>query len=231
MSALLDRIKLSQMVNGNDLVDYYQNNTKFMYDNYSKSDDDCRAISKSDIRDGGFYFIHYMDDSNWMKWSPIFCCDYRKFSNMIVILGVNFNFIPLEIRSSIFDKFITESNFLDNSFLEVNFQGMYSELLKYGFEYSIQEYNVAQIKMVHRISLDLLPRFLYSSHPKNTYDPKKLVQIWQTKLDTKAQRHQEMITSILKDFYDVNNDISEQYDVLRDHITRIQTSYQKYGKN
>jgi len=106
---------------------------------------------------------------------------------------------------------------------------MYTELLRYGFEYSIQEYNVAQIKLVHKISLDLLPRFLYSSHPKNTYDPKKLVQIWQTKLDTKAQRHQEMITSILKDFYDVNNDISEQYDALRDHITRLQTSYKKYG--
>lgn len=230
MGALLDRVKLSQLVHGTDLVDFYRNNTLFMYDKYSKSEEDCKAISKSDIRDGGFYFIQYMDDSNWMKWSPIFCCDYRKFSNMIVILGVNFNFIPLEIRSSVFDKFITEKDFEKNNFLEVNFQGMYTELLRYGFEYSIQEYNVAQIKLVHKISLDLLPRFLYSSHPKNTYDPKKLVQIWQTKLDTKAQRHQEMITSILKDFYDVNNDISEQYDALRDHITRLQTSYQKYGK-
>jgi len=230
MGSLLDRVKLSQLVHGTDLVDFYRNNTLFMYDKYSKSEEDCKAISKSDIRDGGFYFIQYMDDSNWMKWSPIFCCDYRKFSNMIVILGVNFNFIPLEIRSSVFDKFITEKDFEKNNFLEVNFQGMYTELLRYGFEYSIQEYNVAQIKLVHKISLDLLPRFLYSSHPKNTYDPKKLVQIWQTKLDTKAQRHQEMITSILKDFYDVNNDISEQYDALRDHITRLQTSYKKYGK-
>ena len=78
-------------MNGTDLVDYYRNNTLFMYDKYSKSESDCEAISKEDIREGGFYFLYYMDDSNWMRYSPIFCCDWRKFSNMIVILGVNFN--------------------------------------------------------------------------------------------------------------------------------------------
>ena len=107
---------------------------------------------------------------------------------------------------------------------------MYTELIKYGFEYAIQEYNVAQIKIVHRISLELLPRFLYSSHPKNTYDPKKLLEIWETKLDTKEQRHKEIITSVLKDFYDVKDEISEKYNVLKDHIERLRKSYEKYGK-
>jgi len=45
-----------------------------------------------------------------------------------------------------FDKFITEKDFEKNNFLEVNFQGMYTELLRYGFEYSIQErYSVLTI--------------------------------------------------------------------------------------
>ena len=165
-----------------------------------------------------------------MKYSPIFCCDWRKFGNMIVILGVNFNFIPLELRTRIFDKFIKEEDFEKNSFLEVDFKGMYTELLKYGFEYSIQEYNVAQIKLVHRISLELLPRFLNSSHPKNTYDPVKLMEIWETKLSTKEQRHKEIISSVLKDFYYVNKDISEGYKELGNHISRLRKSYQKYGK-
>jgi len=149
---------------------------------------------------------------------------------MIIVLGVNFNFIPLELRSRIFDKFITEKNFEKNEFIEVNFKGMYSELLKYGFEYAIQEYNVAQIKIVHKISLELLPRFLYSSHPKNTYDPKKLLEIWETKLETKEQRHKEIITSVLKDFYEVRDEINEKYDALRGHIERLRDSYEKYGK-
>jgi hypothetical protein len=230
MGFLKERVKLNRLVFGTDLIDYYRNNTKFMYEKYSESDEDCKAISKEDIQVGGFYHLHYLDDSNWMKWSPIFCCDYRKFSNMIIILGVNFNFIPLELRDSVFDKFITEENFEKNQIIEVNFKGMYTELLKYGFEYAIQEYNVAQIKIVHRVSLELLPRFLYSSYPKNTYDPKKLMEIWETKLETKEQRHKEIITSVLKDFYDIKNEIGEKYDALREHIDRLRTSYEKYGK-
>jgi hypothetical protein len=230
MAALEERVKLSKLVNGKDIVDFYQKNTNFMYFKYLESNEECKSIDKSDIRTGGFYFLHYLDDSNWMRWSPIFCCDWRKFNNMIVILGVNFNFIPLELRSRIFDKFIREEDFEKNSFLEVNFRGMYSELIKIGFEYAIQEYNVAQIKAVHRISLDLLPRFLFSSHPKNTYDPNKLMEIWQTKLETKEDRHKEMVTSILEDFYDINKDISDSYKELGDHIKRVRSSYEKYGK-
>ncbi len=230
MGALLERVKLSQLVFGKDIVDFYTKNTTFMYNKYQNSSDDCKAIAKEDIQVGGFYFLQYMDDSNWMKWSPIFCCDYRKLSNMIVILGVNFNFIPLELRAKIFDKYIKEDNFKGNDILDVNFQGMYSALLSYGFEYAIQEYNVAQIKIIHRIDLELLPRFLFSSYPKNTYDPKKLMQIWDAKLDAREDRHKEIITSTLSDFYDVKNEISGKYDVLRDHISRIQASYEKYGK-
>lgn len=231
MGALKDKLQLEQKVFGSDIVDFYRKNTTFMYDKYSKSDDDCVSISKEDIQVGKFYFLHYMDDSNWMRWSPIFCCDYRKFKNMIVILGVNFNFIPLEIRLSIFDKFITEDNIKEDSTLEVDFKGMYSELLRYGFEYSIQEYNVAQIKLAHQVSLNLLPRFFYSSYPKNTYDPKKLMEIWKTKLSDKEERHREIISSVLSDFYDVNKEISFQYNALKDHISRLQQSYGKYGKS
>lgn len=229
MGALEERVKLSQSVFGRDLVSFYQKNTTDMYYKYQKSEKDCPAIAKEDIRTGGFYFLHYMDDSNWMKWSPIFCCDYRKLSNMIIIMGVNFNFIPLELRNRIFDKFITDKNFKENDFLEVDFKGMYSELLRVGFEYSIVEYNVAQIKQVHRIHLELLPRFLYSSHPKNTYDPNKLMEIWRIKIKTKEKRHQEMTLANLKEFYEVRDEISEKYKELGDHINRLQTSLQKYG--
>lgn len=229
MGALLERIKLEQLVYGGNIVDFYKLNSQFMYDNYQKSDDSCKSISKEDLRVGGFYFLHYMDDSNWMKWSPIFCCDVKMMSNLTVLLGVNFNFIPLEIRGNLFDKFITEKNFENNDIIEVNFKGMYSELLRYGYEYAIQEYNTSQIRVAHRISLELLPRFLYSSYPKNKYDPNKLVEIWEAKLDSKEKRHQEIISSNIKDFYTMKEDILSKYQELGDHIKRVQKSYQKYG--
>lgn len=230
MGALTERVKLSKLVYGRDLVDYYQKNTLYMYERYLQSSSECRVINKEDLQVGKFYFLHYKDDSNWMKWSPIFCCDFRNFSNMIVILGVNFNFIPLELRDTIFDKFILEKNFVDDDALEVNFKGMYTELLRLGFEYSIQEYNVSQIISVHKISLELLPRFLYSSYPKNKYDPNKLMEIWQTKMETKEQRHKEITLTLLNEFYEVNKEISDKYEALKPHIERVRNSFIKYGR-
>jgi hypothetical protein len=178
---------------------------------------------------GAFYFLHYLDDSNWMKYSPIFTVDVKKFSNLIILHAVNFNFIPLEIRSTIFDKYMTVGNFDNDTPLVVDFKGVYGELLKYGFEYAIVEYNLAQIQIVHKISMELAPRFLYSQHPINKYDPKKLYGIWNAKISDKADRNKEMSNALIKDFYTASDDIMENYTQLKDHINRIQRSINKYG--
>jgi hypothetical protein len=107
---------------------------------------------------------------------------------------------------------------------------MYNEIRKLGFEYALMEFNAIQLVRVHRISLELLPRFLYSQHPINKYDPNKLIEIWAAKIGKRDERHKEIMTSALDDFYDVNKEISEKYNVMKDHIKRLQTSLTKYGK-
>lgn len=228
MGALQERIDLNQKVFGTDIVDFYKNNTLFMYEKYSKSDDMCESVSISDISVGNFYFLHYHDPSNWMKYSPIFTVETKQLKDMKIVMSLNFNFIPIEIRGRIFDKFISEKMFENDSKLEVDFKGIYTELLKYGFEYSLVEYNAIQISLVHKINLELLPRFLYSSHPKNKYDPKKLMEIWTTKLKTREKRHQELITSNLMDFYEAESLINDKYDALFGHIQRLQSSFNKF---
>ena len=228
MGALQERIKLNQKVFGKNIVDFYKSNVIFMVDKYSKSDDMCTAISISDITTGRFYFFHYQDPSNWMKYSPVFVVGFKQIRDLKIILALNFNFIPLEIRAGIFDKFIIERNFKDDDSLEVDFQGVYRELLKFGFEYSIVEYNAIQLNLVHQINLELLPRFLYSSHPKNIYDPNKLMEIWTKKLESRKERHEEMMSVILSEFYDVTGAISEKYEQLESHIKRLQNSLNKF---
>lgn len=229
MGELIERIKLSNLVHGNGIVDNFKNNSLFFYDAYNKSDKNITNIQVGKVQIGGFYFLHYLDDSNWMRYSPIFTVDFKKFGNIIMIHGINFNFIPLEIRSSIFDKYITEKDFDNDNLLNVSYEGVYKELLHYGFEYAIVEYNLAQVKSVHKICMDLVPRFLYSQHPINKYDPKKLYQIWEAKLGNRDTRHNELSKSLIKDFYTVSDDIMENYTVLKDHIKRIQKSLEKYG--
>lgn len=230
MAELLERIKLSNLVHGDGIVENFKNNSLFFYNAYSKSDENIMNIPIGKIQLGGFYFLHYMDDSNWMKYSPIFTIDFKKFENLIIIHGVNFNFIPLEVRAAIFDKFIIEEDFENDRLLKVTYEGMYRELLKYGFEYAIVEYNMAQVKAVHKISMSMVPRFLYSQHPINKYDPKKLYEIWEAKIGEQGERHKEMSKSLIDDFFTASDDILDNYKVLKNHILRIQKSLDKYGQ-
>ena len=48
--------------------------------------------------------------------------------------------------------------------------------------------------------------------------------------ESKAKQFDELET-IISEFYDVNNEISDKYNVMRDHIKRLQTSLNKYGKS
>ena len=215
MGELLERVKLNNLVYGNGIVENYKNNSLYFYNKFSKSDDEVTSMNVGQMQLGGFYHLHYMDDSNWMRYSPIFTADFKKFENLIVIIGINFNFIPLEVRVSIFDKYIKEEDFEKNTLLEVDFQGVYKELLQYGFEYALVEYNLQQVQLVHKINMEAVPRFLYSGHPKNKYDPKKLYEIWNDKLSSRADRDAEMSKALIKDFYQISDDIKENYKLLK----------------
>ena len=68
MAELLERVKLNLLVNGNGIVENFKNNSLFFYEKYNQSSPDCQSINISDIYPGGFYFFHYLDDSNWMKY-------------------------------------------------------------------------------------------------------------------------------------------------------------------
>jgi hypothetical protein len=230
MSELLERVKLNNLVYGDGIAENYKNNSLYFYNKFSKSDNEVTSMNVGQMQLGGFYHLHYMDDSNWMRYSPIFTVDFKKFENLIVIIGINFNFIPLEVRVSIFDKFIKEEDFENNTLLEVDFQGVYKELLQYGFEYALVEYNLQQVQLVHKINMSVVPRFLYSGHPKNKYDPKKLYEIWSAKLDSRADRDAEMSKALIKDFYQISDDIKENYKLLKGHADRIRRSLEKYGR-
>jgi hypothetical protein len=229
MGVLLDKLNLSLLVNGNGVPDNFKNNSIYFYEKYQTSTEEVENISISDIYPGNFYFFHYYDDSNWMQYAPVFVVDYKKFEDKIILIAINFNFIPIELRVKLFDKFITEKDIEQEKPLNVDFKGAYLELLKIGFEYSLVEFNSKQIKFVHKISLSVLHRFLYHQHPIVKYDPNKLMSIWEVKLQTKEQRHKEIMIMALDEMYNIEQDISMKYEQMKGHIKRIQKSIEKYG--
>ena len=82
----------------------------------------------------------------------------------------------------------------------------------------------------HKINLEILPRFLYSQHPKNKYDPKKLIQIWKKKAETSGERDSEMTQLTMEDLYNFDKDFTQKFSSLEGHIKRIRASVEKYGK-
>ena len=229
MGELLERSKLGAMVYGAGTFENYQNNSLYFYEKYSQSDEFVTNVNPGSIQLGGFYHLHYMDDSNWMKYSPIFTVDFRKFGNNLMVFGINMNFLPIEVRISLFDKYMVEDDFEKDRLLNVNFDGAYSGLRSFGFEYAIVEYNVAQIKLAHKIKMDKVPRFLYAGHPKNKYDPGKLYGIWEAKLGNREKRDHEMNKLTMDKFTDMNKEFDGELFILKNHVERIKRSMSKYG--
>jgi hypothetical protein len=229
MGELLERSKLGELVYGAGLLENYKNNSLYFFSKFKESDKFVTSINPKNIQPGGFYFFHYKDDSNWMKYSPLFVIDFKKFSNILLVYAINLNFLPIELRFTIFDKFITEDDLDKDRLLDVDFDGVYKELRSLGFEYAIVEYNFAQIKLCHKINMELSPRFLYSGHPINKYDPKKLYSIWQAKLEHRTERDSEMSTLLVNDFLKMKDEAYQELSALKGHVERLRRSISKYG--
>lgn len=221
MGYFMEKAKLSALVNGNGLAENFKKNSIRLVEQYSKSSNDIKNIPVKNIFPGGFYHIQMQNESNWMRNAPVFIVDFRKIKGGLILLGVNLNFIPLEVRVLFFDKFITEKDFEKDGFLKVSFQGVYNELRSIGFEYALMEFDTSKIGIVHKISMNELSSFLISAHPTNKYDPRKLFSIWQTKIEKSNERDAAMQKSNLEDFYDVNKEIDQKYEAIKNHIMRI----------
>ena len=240
MGMLSEFVKYQVKVEGGDKASNFKINSLYFFDKYRKSDKFVERIPVAKIRTGGFYFLHYLDDSNWIKLSPIFAVSVKRFDNLIILYAINLNFIPIEIRVKIFDNLFSDKDFDGSSpgdpwkkdvySKKFNFEAIYTELVKYKLQYAVMEYNVAQIKIAHKIHLSQLPKFLYSQHPKNKYDPNKLIQIWNKKAKDSNSRDKEMSQLVVNEMYDIEKEISDKYVILKDHIKRLQASFRKYGR-
>jgi hypothetical protein len=226
MGILTDAINLESK---GRIVQYFKDNTTELYNQYQSPDGNLvKGIPVSNMIQGRFYFLMYFDESNWMQYSPIFFVDHKKFGDKIIGYGINMNFIPMEIRAGIFDKYLDDLED-ENQFVNINFESAYKILLKVGYEYALVEYNMEQVAKCFSVSLELLPKFLYSTFPSIKYDPDNLYKIWLKKLETKEERHQEIIAMQASDFYEATDEIKEQYTTLKGHLQRIQRNLAKFG--
>lgn len=212
---------------------FFKENCLSYYKLYKDPDNDIVSpISVSNMYNGGIYFIYYKDESNWMQLSPILCADIR---DKRIIFGINFNFLPLEIRMDLFDDMVIDlenNNKQGNGMTPFNFMSFemaYKKLLRRGFEYAIVEYDISRIVRVFEIKYDNLPTWIYSQHPKNIYDPNKLYSIWAAKLKNRPERHKDLISKLVEDFYNVTDELIDNSTALKGHFQRLKRNHDKFG--
>jgi hypothetical protein len=215
------------------IPNYFKENSLKYYNLYKSPDNELvKSIPMANIQIGGIYFLYYKDESNWMQLSPILCCDIR---DKRLVFAVNLNFLPLEIRLDLFDDLIMNiHNNNDQSknavpFNFINFESIYKKLIRKGFEYALVEYEIGRIVKVFKINYDEMPWWIYSQHPKNKYDPIKLYSIWEAKLKNRPERHKELITKLVKDFYNVTDELIDNSNALKGHFQRLQSNQEKFG--
>jgi len=222
MGELLERSKLAKLVWSD-----YKENSDYFAQKYTKSDDMVTSIPLSKIEMGRFYFFHYDDVSNWMKYSPIFTVSFKKINNLIIVFAINMNFIPIDIRVQFFDKFMIDRNFEKDLPLVVDMKAVYNELMKLKLEYAIVEYVLHNVKLAHNINMEMVPKFLFSGHPKNKYDPQVFYKIQSAKEPDRLRRHDEMSKLLLSDLIEIDTEIAEKFDVLKKHIQRVRNNIKK----
>ena len=232
MGHLSELVKLNVLVRGANELDAYINNTNYFMARYSvqSSDNEILSIRKVQIIPGQFYFFTYMHDSNWYKYSPVFVIDKKVSNGLTILRCINMNFLPLSFRVAFFDPYLREQDFENPNFiLKANFDKVEKELLKFNYNFSIKMYNVDQIVQAYKISLSILPRFLYSGHIDAKYDPGKLKQIWQSQIKVAELREKEMMSATMDDYTDLTKDISNKFDALKNDVMTFRNSLRKYG--
>ena len=210
----------------------FKENSINIYNLLSKPEKEkVEYIPITKLKSGGVYFIFYKDESNWMRFSPVLCCELK---DKRLMFGVNLNFLPLEIRANLFDYLIKTLNknngepITKSPFNNITFDGIYKRLIRLGFEYALVEYNFERVERIAKIDFSILPDFLMSAHPKNIYDPSKLYQIWESKLKNRPERHNELITKLVSDFYDVTDQLVESSVSLKGHFQRLKRNQEKF---
>jgi hypothetical protein len=233
MGELREKIK-QNIKKDSGISSHYKKNSLKFFELYNNPDNEIvQSINLSEMNIGGIYFMYYKDESNWMRYSPILMADHR---DKRLIFGVNLNFLPLEQRSNLFESLIVDVNHLNNKqpsntepFKFIDFEMVYKKLIRFGFEYSLVEYSLDRIVGVFRINFINLDEWIYSGHPKNIYDPVKLYDIWSKKIKNRPERHKELITKLVEDFYNVTDELIEESNVLKDHLKRLKRNNEKYG--
>lgn len=212
---------------------YRREATKWLLTSMQSPNKTFVKVNPNYLRIGAFYFMKYdmrkiNKSSKMEQFVPFMMVDYKPLIDSRVLYGINFNFLTTTKKEAFFlkyleryEKLLEKNKELDNWLQEeplpdVNYERMYNELLKYGFDYAIREFRVELIDEIYGISTNHLDKMISLDTQMMTgVDEAKLNDIWITKLKNEGIRDRlDELYNIKSNYEELIKDLKEKFKFL-----------------
>lgn len=188
--------------------------------------DKFKPILLNKLQIGRFYLINY-DFNGSCLYCPVMSIDYRVKNNKHIMYVLNLDYLPFEykiiyfnklfnIYKALFDDNVDEMDVMNESTLNLNFEGVYNTLAgNGGFNYAISALDVTKIKECFIVSTDYLYMLIHlHMKPVNT----ALLKAKMAQYD-KGSEIREHIEKLINEMEDAklsfDNDVKDFYKKLR----------------
>ena len=212
---------------------YKREATKWLLESMQTPSKTFVKVNPNYLRIGAFYFIKYdlkkiNKSSKMEQFVPMLLVDYKPLVDSRVFYAINFNFLTTVKKEAFFLKFMEryeklleenekKSNWLSETPLyNISYSRVFSDLLRYGFDYSIREFRVELIEEVYGISTNHLPELISLDTQIITgVDEAKLNDIWIAKLKNEGlQDRMDELYNIKNNYEELIKELKEKFRFL-----------------
>ena len=218
-------------------TNYPNDNVNWLMNSINKPTKKFMKLSLQHLKIGSFYFVRYdmtkiNKSSKMEQLVPLMVVDYKEKIDSKVVWILNLNFLTMKTKELFFTNFLdrydkvfeTNSNKTDwlseQPIPNVSYDKMYSELLRYGVEYSLREMRVELFNEIYSVSTDEVEKLIsVNTQALTGVDEGKLEEIWIAKL--KSENLESRIADIMtiKNNYEkIVEELAEKFKHLNKRI-------------
>lgn len=219
------------------VFNYPKESVNWLVNSMAKPTNKFMKLSPTYLKVGSFFFVKYdiqgiNKSSKMEQFVPMMVVDYKPQIDSKTIWVINMNFLTMKTKEIFFSSFMDKHNstlkqnekkdkWLDEKPLtNISYKSMYSELLQYGFEYSIREMRLELFHEIYGVSSDDVHKLITINTQAITgVDEAKLNDIWIAKLKNESfeNRVEEILT--IKNNYDkIIEELAEKFKDLNDKL-------------